>query len=47
VYSNDLSPKQHIKDLGKIAQDVLSTDLVEIAEEITHQAVKQFLVIKV
>jgi hypothetical protein len=47
VYSNDLSPKQHIKDLGKVAQDVLSTDSAEIAEEITRQAVKQFLVIKV
>ena len=44
---NDLSPKQYIKDLVKVAQDVLSIDSVEIAEEITRQVVKQFLSIKV
>lgn len=44
---NDPSPKQHIKDLVKVAQDVLSVDSTEIAEEITRQAVKQFLRIKV
>jgi hypothetical protein len=43
----DPSPKQYIKDLVKVAQDVLSIDSVEIAEEITRQAVKQFLSIKV
>jgi hypothetical protein len=44
---NDPSPKQHIKDLVKVAQDVLSMDSQEVAEEITRQAVKQFLSIKV
>ena len=44
---NDPSPKQHIKDLLKVAQDVLSIDSTEIAEEITRQAVKKFLDIKV
>lgn len=43
----DPSPKQLIKDLVKIAHDVLSIDSAEIAEEITLQAVRQFLVIKV
>lgn len=44
---NDPSPKQYIKDLVKVAQDVLNIDSVEIAEEITRQTVKQFLSIKV
>ena len=44
---NDLSPKQHIKDLVKVAQDVLSVDSAEIAQEITRSAVKDFLIIKV
>lgn len=43
----DPSPKQYIKDLVKIAQDVLNIDSVEIAEEITRQVAKQFLIIKV
>ena len=43
----DPSPKQYIKDLVKVAQDVLNIDSVEIAEEITRQAAKQFLSIKV
>ena len=47
VVHNDPSPKQHIKDLVKTAQDVLSIDSMEIAEEITRQGVKQFLIIKV
>ena len=45
--SNDLSPKQHIKELVKVAQDVLLIDSTEIAEELTRKAVKQFLFIKV
>ncbi|KAF8872129.1 ras guanine nucleotide exchange factor domain-containing protein, partial [Gymnopilus junonius] len=40
---NDYTPKQHIKDLVKLAQDVLSTDSEEIAQEITRKGVKQFL----
>ena len=43
----DPSPKQYIKDLVKVAQDVLNTDSLEIAEEITRQIAKQFLSIKV
>ena len=43
----DPSPKQYIKDLVKVAQDVLSIDSAEIAEEITRQVAKQFLSIKV
>ena len=43
----DPSPKQYIKDLVKVAQDVLNIDSVEIAEEITRQVAKQFLSIKV
>jgi hypothetical protein len=45
--SADPSPKQHIKDLVKVAQDVLTVDSTEIAEEITRQAVQGFLKIKV
>ena len=43
----DPSPKQYIKDLVKVAQDVLNIDSAEIAEEITRQVAKQFLIIKV
>ena len=43
----DPSPKQYIKDLVKVAQDVLNIDSSEIAEEITRQVAKQFLIIKV
>lgn len=43
----DQSPKQHIKDLVKLAQHVLNTDSDEIAQEITRQGVKRFLEIKV
>jgi len=43
----DQSPKQHIKDLFKLAQTVLSTDSDEIAQEITRQGVRRFLEIKV
>ena len=43
----DPTPKQYIKDLVKVAQDVLNIDSVEIAEEITRQVAKQFLIIKV
>jgi hypothetical protein len=43
----DPSPKQYIKDLVKVAQDVLNIDSAEIAEEITRQVAKQFLSIKV
>ena len=43
----DPSPKQYIKDLVKAAQDVLNTDSMEIAEEITRQVAEQFLSIKV
>jgi hypothetical protein len=47
VVNYDPSPKQYIKDLVKVAQDVLNIDTVEIAEEITRQVAKQFLIIKV
>jgi len=47
LHSNDPSPKQQIKDLVKVAQDILTIDSAEIAEEITRRAVKQFLLIKV
>ncbi|KAJ2927137.1 hypothetical protein H1R20_g9946, partial [Candolleomyces eurysporus] len=44
--SNDLSPKQHLKDLVKLANDVLNCDPEELAQEITRQWVKRFLEIK-
>lgn len=43
----DQHPKQYIRDLVKLAQDVLNTDSDEIAQEITRQGVKRFMVIKV
>jgi len=46
-HTEDQSPKQQIKDLVKLAQDVLSTDSREIAEEITRTGVRQFMLIKV
>lgn len=46
-HAYDQSPKQHIKDLVKLAQTVLNTDSDEIAQEITRQGVKRFLEIKV
>jgi hypothetical protein len=46
-HAYDQSPKQHIKDLVKLAQSVLNTDSDEIAQEITRQGVKRFLEIKV
>ncbi|KAF8973945.1 ras guanine nucleotide exchange factor domain-containing protein [Flammula alnicola] len=42
----DQSPKQHIRDLTKLAQDVLNTDSDDIAQEITRQGVRRFLAIK-
>jgi hypothetical protein len=45
--SVDPSPKQQIKDLVKLAQDVMNSDADEIAQEITRQGVKRFLEIKV
>ena len=46
-HAYDQSPKQHIKDLAKLALTVQSTDSDEIAQEITRQGVKRFLEIKV
>lgn len=43
---NDPSPKQHLKDLVKLANDVLNCDPEELAQEITRQWVKRFLEIK-
>lgn len=43
----DLSPKQQIKDLVKLAQEVLTLDPDEIAQEITRVEVKLFLEIQV
>ena len=45
-HSTDLSPKQHLKDLLKLANDVLNVDSEEFAQEITRQWSKQFLSIK-
>ena len=45
--SVDLSPKQQIKDLVKLAQDVMNSHANEIAQEITRQGAKRFLEIKV
>lgn len=42
----DLSPKQHLKDLLKLANDVLNVDSEEFAQEVTRQWAKQFLKIK-
>ena len=48
VMSNvDPSPKQLLKDLVKISNEVMVTDSEEIAQEITRQCAKQFLIIKV
>jgi hypothetical protein len=48
VISNvDPSPKQLLKDLVKISNEVLVTDSEEIAQEITRQCASQFLIIKV
>jgi hypothetical protein len=44
--SNDPSPKQHLKDLVKLANDVLNYDSEELAQEITRQWVKRFMEIK-
>ncbi|EAU93003.2 hypothetical protein CC1G_06723 [Coprinopsis cinerea okayama7 len=44
--STDPSPKQQLKDLTKLAQDVLNCDSEEIAQEITRQWVKRFMEIK-
>lgn len=44
--SAEPSPKQQIKDLVKLAQDVMNSDADEIAQEITRQGVKRFLEIK-
>lgn len=41
------NPKQHLKDLVKLAQEVLKVDSEEIAQEITKQGVRKFLMIKV
>lgn len=43
----DQPPKQHIRDLVKLAQTVLNTDSDDIAQEITRQGVYHFLKIKV
>ncbi|KAF9569596.1 ras GEF [Agrocybe pediades] len=40
------SPKQYIKDLVKIAGDILLMDSTEIAEEVTRTGLKQFMAIK-
>ncbi|TEB35021.1 ras GEF [Coprinellus micaceus] len=45
-HSTELSPKQHLKDLLKLANDVLNVDSEEFAQEITRQWSKQFLSIK-
>ncbi|KAJ3530908.1 hypothetical protein NMY22_g8378 [Coprinellus aureogranulatus] len=42
----DLSPKQHLKDLQKLANDVLNADSEEFAQEVTRRWAKQFLSIK-
>jgi len=44
--SQDYSPRQHIRDLVKLAQDVQGTEADEIAQEITRSNVKKFLEIK-
>jgi len=41
------SPKQLLKDLVKISNEVMVTDSEEIAQEITRQCARQFLIIKV
>ena len=43
----DPSSKQQIKDLVKLAQDVMNSDADEIAQEIARQGLKRFLEIKV
>lgn len=45
--SAEQHPKQYIKDLVRLAQDVMNTDSDEIAQEITRQAVHRFMIIKV
>ncbi|TFK30463.1 ras GEF [Coprinopsis marcescibilis] len=45
-HSSEPSPKQQLKDLVKLAQDVLNVDSEDIAQEITRQWVKRFLDIK-
>lgn len=44
--SSDLSPKQHLKDLVRLANDVLNTESEDIAQEITRQWLKRFMAIK-
>lgn len=43
---NELSPKQHLKDLVKLANDVVNCDAEDVAQEITRQWVKRFLAIQ-
>ncbi len=47
VFNIDPSPKQLLKDLVKLSNEVLVTDSEEIAQEITRQCARQFLIIKV
>jgi len=44
--SGEPSPKHHLKDLVKIANEVAACDPEDIAQEITRQWVKRFLGIK-
>ncbi|CAA7265781.1 unnamed protein product [Cyclocybe aegerita] len=44
--SNTLEPKHQIKELTKLASDILTIDSQDIAQEITRQGVKKFLAIK-
>jgi RasGEF N-terminal motif len=41
------SPKQQLKELVRLANDVLACDVIELAQEITRQWVKLFMAIKV
>jgi hypothetical protein len=41
------NPKQHLRDLVKLAQEVSGIDSEEIAQEITKQGVRKFLMIRV
>lgn len=45
--AHDQSPKQQIKELVKVANDVMNIDSTEIAQEITRTVAKRFLMIKV
>ncbi|KAF8168080.1 ras guanine nucleotide exchange factor domain-containing protein [Crassisporium funariophilum] len=45
-YSHNPSPKQQIRELVKLAEEVRNTNPVQIAQEITRQGVRRFLEIK-